>query len=91
MADSLNMGGLSLKDSQHAPSAQPNGFERSTYIPPHMRNRAPPPGPPAGPPAPPAGGPTGPLGPPPGGYDGMAGGPMPQQAYVNFSATVAIS
>lgn len=44
MADSLNMNGLSLKDSQHAPQqgdAQQNGFpERSAYIPPHMRQRA---------------------------------------------------
>jgi ATP-dependent RNA helicase DDX3X len=47
MADQLNMGGLSLADSQHA-----NGMTgRSTYIPPHMRgtNGGPPPmdGPPA--------------------------------------------
>ncbi|KAJ9630624.1 DEAD-box ATP-dependent RNA helicase [Taxawa tesnikishii (nom. ined.)] len=45
MADSLNMNGLSLKDSQHAPPPQgPNGFhaptERSAYIPPHARNSA---------------------------------------------------
>ncbi|KAF2671486.1 DEAD-domain-containing protein [Microthyrium microscopicum] len=45
MADNLNMNGLSLADSQHAPSAQPNGFERGTYIPPHMRNRGFPPAP----------------------------------------------
>lgn len=33
MADQLNMGGLSLADSQHA-----NGMTgRTTYIPPHMR------------------------------------------------------
>ncbi len=41
MADQLNMGGLSLADSQHA-----NGMTgRSTYIPPHMRgaNGGPPP------------------------------------------------
>jgi len=31
MADQLNMNGLSLNDSQHAPNG---GFERSTYIPP---------------------------------------------------------
>ena len=35
MADQLNMGGLSLADSQHATA---NGISgRSTYIPPHMR------------------------------------------------------
>ncbi|KAF2769870.1 putative ATP dependent RNA helicase [Teratosphaeria nubilosa] len=53
MADQLNMNGLSLQDSQHAPNhQQQNGFgggERSAYIPPHMRQRGgPPPGPPAG-------------------------------------------
>lgn len=42
MADQLNMGGLSLGDSQHA---GPNGM-RSTYIPPHLRGQATPPGPP---------------------------------------------
>lgn len=37
MADQLDMGRLSLKESQHAPS---NNFsERSAYIPPHLRNR----------------------------------------------------
>ncbi|EKG14832.1 RNA helicase ATP-dependent DEAD-box conserved site [Macrophomina phaseolina MS6] len=41
MADQLNMGNLSLKDSQHAP--QNGGFtERAAYIPPHLRNRPPP-------------------------------------------------
>ncbi|KAF1984576.1 DEAD-domain-containing protein [Aulographum hederae CBS 113979] len=37
MADQLNMGSLSLNESQHAPQ---NGFgePRSTYIPPHLRN-----------------------------------------------------
>ncbi len=47
MAESLNMNGLSLKDSQHAPpngAPQPNGFnERAAYVPPHMRHRPPPP------------------------------------------------
>ncbi|KIW01398.1 ATP-dependent RNA helicase DED1, variant [Verruconis gallopava] len=39
MADQLNMNGLSLNDSQHAPSQ--NGFSnQNTYIPPHMRSRA---------------------------------------------------
>ena len=38
MADQLNMGGLSLADSQHANT---NGISgRSTYIPPHMRGVA---------------------------------------------------
>ncbi|KAK7510581.1 ATP-dependent RNA helicase ded1 [Phyllosticta citriasiana] len=42
MADQLNMGGLSINDSQHAPKG--NGFpERSAYIPPHLRNRGGPP------------------------------------------------
>jgi hypothetical protein len=37
MADQLNVAALSLNESQHAP--QPGGgFERSTYIPPHMRS-----------------------------------------------------
>ncbi|EOD47629.1 RNA helicase ATP-dependent DEAD-box conserved site [Neofusicoccum parvum] len=41
MADQLNMGGLSLNESQHAP--QNGGFtERAAYIPPHLRNRPPP-------------------------------------------------
>ena len=46
MADQLSngMSGMSLNESQHAPSGQhapgPNGFhpERSAYIPPHIRN-----------------------------------------------------
>ncbi|KAK4561186.1 DEAD-box ATP-dependent RNA helicase [Recurvomyces mirabilis] len=63
MADQLNMNGLSLKDSQHAP--QQNGFgERSAYIPPHMRG------------APRAGGPAGP---PPGGFEDGPGGPPAAQ------------
>lgn len=40
MADGLNMGGMTLKDSNHAPppGQQSNGtFERSAYVPPHMR------------------------------------------------------
>lgn len=37
MADQLNMGGMSLNDSQHAPAN--NGFERAAYIPPHLRGR----------------------------------------------------
>ena len=63
MADQLNMNGLSLKDSQHAPSqgqsAHQNGFppERSAYIPPHMRQRG---GPPAAAAAPPNGFDSGP-------------------------------
>jgi hypothetical protein len=50
MADpnQLNMNGLNLNESQHAPHSQPNGFERGAYIPPHLRRQdAPPvPGPP---------------------------------------------
>lgn len=55
MADGLQMGNLSLQDSQHAPQGGPPG--RAAYIPPHLRGRnagasvggpAPPPGPAAG-------------------------------------------
>jgi ATP-dependent RNA helicase DDX3X len=60
MADGLQMGNLSLQDSQHAPQGGPPG--RAAYIPPHLRGRnvgasmdgpaaaaaAPPPGPGAG-------------------------------------------
>lgn len=55
MADGLQMGNLSLQDSQHAPQGGPPG--RAAYIPPHLRGRnvgasmdggAPPPGPSAG-------------------------------------------
>ena len=35
MADQLNMNGLSLQDSRHAPNGMNGG--RSAYIPPHMR------------------------------------------------------
>lgn len=48
MADQLNMQGMSLQDSQHAPQ---HGYERGAYIPPHMRQtggRPPMNGPPAG-------------------------------------------
>lgn len=61
MANELNMNGLTLKDSQHAPppgqSHEQNGFagERSAYIPPHMRSSA--------------------RGPAPAGFDGGAGEP----------------
>ncbi|KAF2206046.1 DEAD-domain-containing protein [Delitschia confertaspora ATCC 74209] len=41
MAEQLDMGRLNLNESQHAPSN--NGFERSAYIPPHLRGRAQPP------------------------------------------------
>ncbi|CAK4034554.1 ATP-dependent RNA helicase DED1 [Lecanosticta acicola] len=86
MAEQLNMNGLSLKDSAHAPPpgpAQPpqqqnGGFngERSAYIPPHMRQR--------GGGGPPAGRPNGFDGPPPGpnGFppqNGDFGGPPRQQ------------
>lgn len=51
MADGLQMGNLSLNESQHAPQGGPPG--RAAYIPPHLRQRgpgaggdsAPPPGP----------------------------------------------
>ncbi|KAJ5896185.1 ATP-dependent RNA helicase ded1 [Penicillium subrubescens] len=58
MADGLQMGNLSLQDSQHAPQGGPPG--RAAYIPPHLRGRpggasmdgpaaaAPPPGPAGG-------------------------------------------
>lgn len=61
MANNLNMNGLSLNESAHAPSGgSQNGFgERSAYIPPHLRNRGP---------APPGG---------PGGFDGPPPGPAP--------------
>lgn len=71
MADSLNMNGLSLKDSQHAPNGGPqqNGFsgERSAYIPPHMRGR--------GGAQPPAAAPN-----------GFDGGPAPMSNGMNSSA-----
>ncbi|KAF4554073.1 ATP-dependent RNA helicase DED1 [Elsinoe fawcettii] len=80
MADNLNMQGLSLKDSQHAPQG-PNGhFEggRSAYIPPHMRgapgprqNGPPPPAANGFDGAPPAGKPF--AGGPPNGYNGPSG------------------
>jgi ATP-dependent RNA helicase DDX3X len=51
MADQLNVAALSLNESQHAPQGGPGGFERSTYIPPHMRSSGgrPDPGPGPGP------------------------------------------
>ncbi|KAH8726218.1 P-loop containing nucleoside triphosphate hydrolase protein [Phaeosphaeriaceae sp. PMI808] len=69
MAEQLDMGRLNLNDSQHAP----NGFngERSAYIPPHLRGRPQPAGPPMN------------NGPPPmmngggGGVGGSAWGPTP--------------
>ncbi|KAK5124022.1 DEAD-box ATP-dependent RNA helicase [Meristemomyces frigidus] len=71
MAEQLNMNGLSLKDSQHAPQpGQQNGFaERSAYIPPHMRSAG-------GRPAPPG----------PGGFDGPAPGGPPPANGLNGSA-----
>lgn len=41
MADGLNMGNLSLNDSQHAPRGQqpPAPSGRAPYIPPHLRQR----------------------------------------------------
>lgn len=43
MADQLNIKGMSLAESQHAPAPGPNGYhggpaERSAYIPPHARS-----------------------------------------------------
>ncbi|EME39162.1 hypothetical protein DOTSEDRAFT_179601 [Dothistroma septosporum NZE10] len=78
MADQLNMNGLSLQDSQHAPQngagPQQNGFGagRSAYIPPHMRGstRGPAPGPAPGPVP----------GAAPNGLDGANGYPTPGQA-----------
>ncbi|KAF1815379.1 DEAD-domain-containing protein [Eremomyces bilateralis CBS 781.70] len=71
MADQLNLNGLSLNDSRHAPNEFGGG--QSTYIPPHMRGQ-PPPGPGGPPPGPPIdvsangiGGPGNFSGPPPGG------------------------
>lgn len=65
MADGLKMNGLSLNESQNAPS-HPTG--RSAYIPPHLRNQ-----PRAAP------GPA-PAGPPPMGYDGSGPPPGPAAA-----------
>jgi ATP-dependent RNA helicase DDX3X len=65
MADGLNLNALSLQESQHAP----NGFERKSYVPPHLRGR---PGPPPGPPGPPLN--AGPL---PGGPVPLGNGPAP--------------
>ncbi|KAL4906527.1 P-loop containing nucleoside triphosphate hydrolase protein [Aspergillus multicolor] len=71
MADGLNMGSLTLDDSQHAPApgGPPSGGGRSAYIPPHLRQRqvganadgasAPPPGPAGGSWGGPRGGPRG--------------------------------
>ncbi|KAK4546185.1 DEAD-box ATP-dependent RNA helicase [Oleoguttula mirabilis] len=72
MAEQLSMNGLTLKDSQHAPQPGPqqNGFERSAYVPPHMRSG---PRPPAG-----AAG--------PGGFDGPAPGGPPPANGLNGSA-----
>lgn len=59
-ANSINMNGLSLEDSQHA--GQNGGMGRSAYIPPHARR--------GGPPGPPATNGAG-----PGGMDGSAWAP----------------
>ncbi len=72
MADQLNMGGLSL-----GPDGQPQQGARS-YIPPHMRNRGPPPPGPPGPGPVPNGAAHGPGPiPGPGGVGPAAGGPLP--------------
>lgn len=73
MADGLNMNALSLQESQHAP----NGFDRKSYVPPHMRGQS---GPPMN------------AGPPPGGPMPMGnGGPVPyaQPPYDFLSASHA--
>ncbi|KAL4873227.1 P-loop containing nucleoside triphosphate hydrolase protein [Aspergillus spectabilis] len=76
MADGLNMGSLTLNDSQHAPAPGGNpGGGRAAYIPPHLRGR------PGGAPAPAepaaaAAGPTPGAAPTPGGsWGGPRGGP----------------
>jgi ATP-dependent RNA helicase DDX3X len=76
MADQLNLAGLSLKESQHAPPGpQMNGIpaERGAYIPPHLRNR------PQGPPPPVHNVPSAPPGP-------AGPGAMPGSNNVNGSA-----
>ncbi|KAL4964711.1 DEAD/DEAH box helicase [Aspergillus stella-maris] len=66
MADGLNMGSLTLNDSQHAPApGGPPGGGRAAYIPPHLRRQGgnadapPPPGPSGGSWGGPRGGPRG--------------------------------
>ena len=68
MADQLDMGRLNLSDSKHAPGG--GNFERSAYIPPHLRNR------PGAAAAPPMDGP--PMMNGGGGPDGSAWGPAPK-------------
>ncbi|KAK5164102.1 DEAD-box ATP-dependent RNA helicase [Saxophila tyrrhenica] len=106
MADNLNMNGLSLKDSQHAPNGAPQqngGFEKAAYIPPHMRQRGGPP-PPGGAPNGFDGGPPPPMAnglnssawaPPPGqqapnGFGGP-GGPPPPRGQGNWGAAQAFT
>ncbi|OGE53597.1 hypothetical protein PENARI_c007G07166 [Penicillium arizonense] len=65
MADGLQMGNLSLNESQHAPAGNAPGAGRAAYIPPHLRQRGPGPAPAnVDPAAAPAGGFGGPRGPP---------------------------
>lgn len=45
MADGLQMGNLSLNESQHAPTGNAPGAGRAAYIPPHLRQRGPGPAP----------------------------------------------
>ncbi|KAJ5327817.1 hypothetical protein N7541_008924 [Penicillium brevicompactum] len=66
MADGLQMGNLSLNESQHAPQGNAPGQGRAAYIPPHLRGR----GGPAPGPGPAADGPT-----PGGSFDGPRNGP----------------
>ncbi|KAL4878496.1 hypothetical protein BJY04DRAFT_209191 [Aspergillus karnatakaensis] len=74
MADGLNMGSLTLNDSQHAPAPGGNpGGGRAAYIPPHLRQR---PGAPAAPAPAPAPAEAAAAGPAPGGsWGGPRGGP----------------
>lgn len=82
MADQINMGGLSLGESQHA-----NGIGgRSAYIPPHLRGAN---GAPAGPP-------PGMDGPPPpmmnGGMNGSAwGGPPARYGTIELAVSIVAS
>ncbi|KAF2725701.1 ATP-dependent RNA helicase ded1 [Polychaeton citri CBS 116435] len=90
MADQLNINGMSLNDSQHAPkpAGEQNGYQRgagrSAYIPPHMRTRGGGPPPSAGPPSV-NGAPNGADFPAVGGTNGYSGGP-PRNNWANAGA-----
>lgn len=72
MADKLDMGKLSLQDSQHASNGFGGGHEHSAYIPPHMRGKVGGPPPMNGGPSPMMNGPPGPAS-----MDGSSWGPPP--------------